>query len=582
MKTPENKDITIETTVNVPVEKVWEYWSEPRHIIKWCSGSDDWHSPYAENDLRPSGKFKTRMEAKDGSDGFDFDGEYTKVNKYKIIEYKIKDGRKVAITFDSKINSTRITEIFEAEDVHTSEQQREGWQHILNNFKNYCESMVKKQTMHFAIAINSSPEKVYHTIIDKDHYGEWTSAFASDSHFIGSWDKGSRIMFLGHGPDGKMGGMIGIIKENKPFKHISIEYLGMIEDGEELTTGPEVENWQGSTENYTFTEKNGSTLLSIDVDANEAFKDFFQDTWPKALKLVKDICEGRGPRQAHLFENKNRIYPCLWFDNNAMQAAEYYCNIFGDSRITSHNDMAVTFDLNGQKFMALNGGPMYTPNPSISFYVLCETKNEVDRLWNKLIVGGSVLMPLDKYSWTDKYGWLKDRYGISWQLAYGDITSVGQKISTTLLFTNDVFGKVEEALKYYSSIFKNSSIDQVERYKTGDGDVEGKIMHARFSLENYVLMAMESSRRHDFRFNEGISLVVDCETQQQIDYYWDKLVAGGGQESQCGWLKDRYGVSWQIVPTILPKLLADPSRVERVTRAFMKMKKLEIDKLISA
>lgn len=436
--------------------------------------------------------------------------------------------------------------------------------------------------LHFEITIDSSPEKVFHSLIDKDHFGEWTSAFASDSHYIGSWDKGSGIMFLGRGPEGKMGGMIGRIKENKPFKHISIEYMGLIEDGEEITSGPEVEDWRGSTENYTFEEKNGRTLLSIDVDANELYRDMFTETWPKALNLLKDVCEGRGPRQTKLLDYRNRIYPCLWFDNQARSAAEYYSGIFGDSRITDHNDMAVTFELHGQKFMALNGGPMYTPNPSISFYVLCETKNEVDRLWNQLIVGGSVLMPLDKYSWTDKYGWLKDRYGISWQLGYGDITMVGQKFTPYLAFTNELFGRTEEALNYYTSIFKNSSIDRIERYSAENREEEGKIMHAKFTLDNYVVMAMESSKQHDFRFNEGISLVVDCDTQQQIDYYWDKLIADGGQESQCGWLKDRYGVSWQIVPAILPKLLSDPARAERVTNAFMKMKKFEIDKLLIA
>jgi len=191
-------------------------------------------------------------------------------------------------------------------------------------------------------------------------------------------------------------------------------------------------------------------------------------------------------------------------------------------------------------------------------------------------------MPLDKYSWTDRYGWLKDRYGISWQLGYGDISRIGQKISPVLLFTNEVFGKVEDALKYYNSIFKNSSIDRIERYKANDEDVEGKIMHSQFKLDNYVLMAMESSKQLEYRFNEGISLVVDCDTQQQIDFYWDKLTNNGGQENQCGWLKDRYGVSWQIIPTILPKLLADPSKADRVNNAIMKMKKLEIDKLVKA
>src|SRR5512138_1729387 len=165
MKTIGNKDITVETIVNVPVEKVWEYWSEPRHIVKWCSGSDDWITPHAENDLRLNGKFKTRMEAKDGSDGFDFEGVYTKVNNYKAIEYTINDGRKVAINFDSKNNSTKITETFEAEDVNSLEMQKEGWQNILNNFKKYIESLLNKQNLHFEITIDSSPEKVYHSMI---------------------------------------------------------------------------------------------------------------------------------------------------------------------------------------------------------------------------------------------------------------------------------------------------------------------------------------------------------------------------------------------------------------------------------
>src|SRR5690606_13258483 len=113
---------------------------------------------------------------------------------------------------------------------------------------------------------------------------------------------------------------------------------------------------------------------------------------------------------------KNSIYPCLWFDGNAKEAAEWYVSVFQDSRITADTPLVATFESSGQKFMCLNGGPEYGINPSISFFVLCESFEEVDQLWAKLIEGGNALMPLDKYEWSERYGWLQDRFGVSWQL----------------------------------------------------------------------------------------------------------------------------------------------------------------------
>ena len=123
----------------------------------------------------------------------------------------------------------------------------------------------------------------------------------------------------------------------------------------------------------------------------------------------------------------NKIYPCLWFDGQAKAAAELYCSIFGYGTITTDTPMVVTFELNGQKFMGLNGGPQYQPNPSISFYTVCETEAEIDATWQQLSEGGMVLMALDKYPWSPKYGWVQDRFGISWQLAMGKIAEIGQK-----------------------------------------------------------------------------------------------------------------------------------------------------------
>ena len=113
---------------------------------------------------------------------------------------------------------------------------------------------------------------------------------------------------------------------------------------------------------------------------------------------------------------ENKIYPCLWFDGKAKEAAEFYSSVFSNSVITSENSFVVTLEISGQKFMLLNGGPQFSTNPSISFFVVCETEKEIDRYWKSLLEGGSELMPLDKYDWSQKYGWLKDRFGISWQI----------------------------------------------------------------------------------------------------------------------------------------------------------------------
>lgn len=133
--------ITVQTTVNAPVKKVWESWSEPKHITKWCQASDDWHAPKAENDLRPGGKFTTTMAAKDGSVSFDFGGTYSNVKPNSLIEYAIEDGRKVKITFEALGDKTRVTETFEPESVNAIEMQRAGWQAILDSFKNYTETL---------------------------------------------------------------------------------------------------------------------------------------------------------------------------------------------------------------------------------------------------------------------------------------------------------------------------------------------------------------------------------------------------------------------------------------------------------
>ena len=281
---------------------------------------------------------------------------------------------------------------------------------------------------------------------------------------------------------------------------------------------------------------------------------------------------------------KNKIFPCLWFDGQAKAAAELYCSVFDNSKITVNSPVVVNFELNGQKFMGLNGGPQFKINPSISFYVTCETEEEIDAAWEKLIEGGFAMMPLNKYPWSPKYGWLQDKFGVSWQLTLGNIQEMGQKFTPALMFVGAQHGKAEEAINLYQSLFPNSSTRLLVRYEEGDNDTTGTVKHAQFLLDGQVFAAMDSGMAHNFAFNEGLSFVIDCDGQEEVDFFWDKLTADGGEESQCAWLKDKYGVSWQVVPKQLMQLMSSPDheKAGRVMQAMLKMKKIIIADLENA
>ena len=193
-------------------------------------------------------------------------------------------------------------------------------------------------------------------------------------------------------------------------------------------------------------------------------------------------------------------------------------------------------------------------------------------------------MPLDKYPWSQKYGWIQDRFGVSWQLAWGNRKDVGgQSIVTSLMYVNEHYGQAEEAMNHYTSIFRGSEITSIMRYGADQQpEKEGTVMYGQFKLGEQVFSAMDSAQEHRFTFNEGISLVVACETQEEVDYYWNRLSEGGDPKAQvCGWLKDKFGVSWQVVPNILEDMLqdADKNKVESVTKAYLHMKKFDIEEL---
>lgn len=282
-----------------------------------------------------------------------------------------------------------------------------------------------------------------------------------------------------------------------------------------------------------------------------------------------------------------KITPFLWFDNQAEEAARYYASVFGNSLpgpITRNGDavLVVRFSLDGQTFDALNGGPQFRFNPSVSFFVMCETGAETDAVWQKLADGGMVMMALQSYPWSEKYGWVQDRFGLSWQVSQGKLSDVGQKFTPTLLFTGSQRGRGEEAVHFYTSLFPDASLDGLSHYKAGGAGPEGSLEHAQFRLFGQTFMAMDNPMAEpQFSFNEAVSFVVHCADQQEVDFFWEKLTADGGEESMCGWLKDKFGVSWQIVPDVLPRLLSDPDPAvaRRAMSAMMQMRKIEIDKL---
>lgn len=298
-------------------------------------------------------------------------------------------------------------------------------------------------------------------------------------------------------------------------------------------------------------------------------------------------------KPAHLLSNG------LWFDNNAEEAIKFYVSLFPNSEIISESRygkegfeihgrpegtiMAMSFTLSGSEFVAINGGPIFKMNPSISFFIMCETAAEADKFWNALVDGGEVLMALDKYDWSERYGWLNDRYGVSWQIYTGQANAANQKIVPAFMFVGEQAGRAEEAINFYTSIFKNSEIEGIMHYPPGGIDPEGTVAHAQFTLSGQVFMALDSAMEHKFQFNEGVSIIVNCSNQEEIDYYWNKLTAGG-KEVQCGWLKDKFGVSWQVVPVQLGEMLSsgDKEQTARVTKAFLKMIKFDIQELKEA
>lgn len=294
-----------------------------------------------------------------------------------------------------------------------------------------------------------------------------------------------------------------------------------------------------------------------------------------------------------------QITPNLWFDHNAQEAVDFYVSAFPGSNIKTKSyypnsaeegladfqmDLAgevltIDFDLGQQPFVAINAGSEFQFNPSISLMVNFDpstdegARQHLDQLWHQLSDGGQALMPLQAYPFSKRYGWVKDRYGLTWQLILTDPDGEQRPfIVPSLLFTGENTNHAEEAIHFYVSIFEDARLGELAHYPEDTGPAKkGSLMFGDFRLANQWFAAMDSGVENDFTFNEAVSFMVNCKDQAEIDYFWEKL-SNAPQFEQCGWLKDKYGLSWQIVPENMAELMERPGAFAHM----MEMKKLVI------
>ena len=285
-----------------------------------------------------------------------------------------------------------------------------------------------------------------------------------------------------------------------------------------------------------------------------------------------------------------RIVPHLWFDKEAMEAAVFYTGLFERSGVKgstiiedtpSGNAEIVSFTLAGLDFEAISAGPYFKFNPSINLIAKSKSREEIKRLWEELTKEGAELMPLDEYPFCELYAWVEDRYGLTWQLMYIKDLSEKHSIIPGMLFSDEACGMAEEAINFYLEVFSNSSLNFISKYDSGEApDPRAKVNYSEFTLDGFEMVAMDNAMGADFAFSEAVSMIIKCKDQEELDYYWDKLSAVPEAE-QCGWLKDKFGVSWQIVPENMEELLfgGTPDEKRRVTQAFLQMKKFDIHEL---
>lgn len=291
-----------------------------------------------------------------------------------------------------------------------------------------------------------------------------------------------------------------------------------------------------------------------------------------------------------------KIVPSLWFDHVAADAARFYAEAIPGTTVTdtqyypleglldfqqefAGKELTVEFEVQGYRFVAINAGPEFRVNPSVSFMLNFDpsrderAREHLDEVWAALSDGGTELMPLGEYEFSPHYGWIQDRYGVSWQLILTDPAGEPRPfVIPNLLFGGSAQNRAGEAMEYYVSLFEGARAGNVWRYPDAVGPAPaGSIMFGELNLFGQWFALMDSAVEQDFTFNPGVSLMLQCEDQEELDRYWHELSAVPEAE-QCGWLVDRLGLSWQVVPATMRELMQAPGSFEKL----LEMKKIEI------
>jgi len=290
-----------------------------------------------------------------------------------------------------------------------------------------------------------------------------------------------------------------------------------------------------------------------------------------------------------------KLTPFLWFEKDLKGITDFYSSVFPGTKVKSNGRLNDTpsgdvemagINILGLELSLMAAGPQYTFKPSVSFMVLCESIEEVEIYWHKLIESGRALMDISEYPFAKRFGWVEDKYKVNWQLIYREPDSaavVTQKIIPALMFSGEGIGRAEEALDFYVKTFHDSKKNSVELYEPGEtSEPKARVKHARFVIEGVQFAMMDGNGNFDFE--QAVSFMVLCNNQAEVDFFWNALTADGGKEIQCGWLTDKFGVPWQVVPSAFEKCMREGTseQIARVQKAFMKMKKFEISTLEKA
>ena len=278
------------------------------------------------------------------------------------------------------------------------------------------------------------------------------------------------------------------------------------------------------------------------------------------------------------------ITPAIWCDGTADEAAQFYTDIFRDASVTEQAPgIAATVSIHGFKLSLINGGNQYTPNPSISCILNFDpllfggeeqARDYLDELYERLSTGG-VLMELGEYPFSPRYAWVRDRFGMTWQLMLTDPDGDPRPfVIPSFMFGGTNHTHAEEATDAWIALFDNARRGALYRYEEGGPLDAGTVMFTDFTLRGTWMAATDSGTFHDFTFTPGVSMIVSCRDQEEIDRYWAGLSAVPEAE-RCGWCVDRWGVSWQIVPHNIAELMANAATRDKI----LQMGKIDLTKL---